>query len=112
MAEGGVILDVDNAVQASITLLAAEGGKAVAGRTQMRMMVFLLLKKAGPIAGRGLAGTDAHVRCDSGDVDAELRRLSDAGAIRCARSGLGATGAGREIADALGGTLTIAPRPF
>ena len=84
MEESGVILYVDNAVQASIILLAVEGGKAVAGRTQMRMMVFLLLKKVGSIAGRGLAGTDAHMRCDSGDVDAELRRLSDAGAIRCA----------------------------
>ena len=29
------MLDVDNAVQASIILLAAEGGEAVAGRTRM-----------------------------------------------------------------------------
>ena len=105
MAGSGAILEADNAVQASIILLAAEGGEAVAGRTQMRMMVFLLLKKVGPVAGKGLGGTDAHVRCDSGDVDAELRRLSDAGAIRCGRSGIEATVAGRAAADALGAWL-------
>ena len=105
MSGGGTLLDVDNAVQASILLLVAEGGEPVAGPTQMRTMVFLLLKKVGPVAGRGLGGTDAHERCDSGDVDAELRRLSDAGAVRCGSSGIEATGAGREIADALGRML-------
>ena len=102
MAETGIILDADNAVQASIILLAAEGGKAVMGPTVMRMMVFLLLRKVGPIAGRGLGATDAHVHCDSGDVDAELRRLSDAGVVRCGGPGIEATAAGREIANALG----------
>ena len=101
MAEGRTALDADNAVQASILLLAADGAEPVAGPTQMRMMVFLLLKKVGPIAGRGLGGTDAHARCDSGDVDAELRRLSDAGAIRCGRSGIEATESGRKAAAAL-----------
>ncbi len=101
MAEGRTALDADNAVQASILLFAADGGEPAAGPTQMRMMVFLLLKKVGPVAGRGLGGTDAHARCDSGDVDAELRRLSDAGAIRCGRLGIEATGAGRDAADAL-----------
>ena len=105
MAGSGTILEADNAVQASIILLAAEGGRAVMGPAKMRMMVFLLLKKVGPVAGKGLGGTDAHVRCDSGDVDAELRRLSDAGAIRCGRSGIEATGAGRDAAGALGDRL-------
>ena len=105
MAESGTILDADNAVQASIILLAAEGGKAVMGPVGMRMMVFLLLNKVGPIAGRGLGGTDAHVHYDSGDVDAELRRLSDAGVVRCGSSGIEATAAGRAIADALGEEL-------
>ncbi len=90
-----------NAVQASILLFAAEGGEPVASRTRMRMMVFYLLKHMGPIAGRGLGGTDAHARYDSGDVDAELRRLSDAGAVRCGRPGIEATEAGRVAADAL-----------
>ena len=102
MAETGIILDADNAVQASIILLAAEGGKAVMGPTVMRMMVFLLMRKVGPIAGRVLGATDAHVRCGSGDVDAELRRLSDAGVVRCGGPGIEATAAGREIANALG----------
>ncbi len=101
MAKSEAVLDVDGAVQASILLLAADGAEPVAGPTQMRMMVFLLLKKVGPVAGKGLGGTDAHARCDSGDVDAELRRLSDAGAIRCGRSGIEATGAGRKAAAAL-----------
>ena len=101
MAEGKAVLDAENAVQASILLLAAEGGAPVAGPTQMRTMVFLLLKKVGSIAGRGLGGTDAHERYDSSDVDAELRRLSDAGAVRCGGTGIEATGAGREAAAAL-----------
>ena len=101
MAKSKAVLDVDSAVQASILLLAAEGGEPVASLTRMRMMVFLLLKDVGPIAGRGLGGTDAHERCDSGDVEAELRRLSDAGAVRCGRPGIEATGAGRDAADAL-----------
>ena len=101
MAESETVVDADNAVQASILLLAADGGEPVASRTRMRMMVFYLLKHAGPIAGRGLGGTDAHARYDSGDVDAELRRLSDAGAVRCGRPGIEATEAGRDVADAL-----------
>ncbi len=105
MPGSGAALDVDNDVQASILLLAADGAEPVAGPTQMRMMVFLLLKKVGPVAGKGLGGTDAHARCDSGDVDAELRRLSDAGAIRCGRSGIEATEAGRKAAAALGEQL-------
>ena len=105
MAESKTVLDADNAVQASILLLAAEGGEPVAGPTQMRMMVFLLLKKVGSVAGRGLGGTDAHARCDSGDVDAELRRLAGAGAVRCGSSGIEATAAGREAAAALGERL-------
>ena len=105
MSGSGILLDVDNAVQASILLLAAEGGEPVAGPTQMRTMVFLLLKKVGPVAGRGLGGTDEHVRCDSGDVDAELRRLSDAGAVRYGSAGIEATGTGREAAGALGEQL-------
>ena len=78
---------MDGAVQSSILLLAADGGEPVAGPTPMRMMVFLL-KKVGLIAGRGLGGTDAHARCGSGDIGAELRHLSDAGAVRCGRSGI------------------------
>ena len=105
MSESGTALDVDNAVQASILLLASEGGEPVASLTRMRMMVFLLLKDVGPVAGRGLGGTDAHANCDSGDVDAELRRLTGAGAVRCGRSGIEATGAGREVAAALAGML-------
>ena len=105
MAEGRTALDADNAVQASILLLTADGAEPVAGPTLMRMMVFLLLKKVGPVAGRGLGGTDAHARCDSADVDAELLRLSDAGAIRCGRSGIEATEAGRRAAAALGEQL-------
>ena len=101
MAKSEAVLDVDSAVQASILLFAAEGGNPVAGPTKMRMMVFYLLKNVDSIAGRGLGGTDAHERCDSGDVDAELRRLSDAGAVRCGRPGIEATGAGRDAADAL-----------
>ena len=101
MAETGIVLDADNAVQASILLLAAEGGEPVASLTRMRMMVFLLLKDVGPIAGRGLGGTDAHANCGSGDVDAELRRLTGEGAVRCGRPGIEATGAGRDAADAL-----------
>ena len=101
MAKSEAVLDVDNAVQASILLLAADGGEPVAGPTQMRMMVFLLLKKVGSVAGRGLGGTDAHERCDSADVDAELRRLSDAGAVRCGGTGIEAIGSGRDAADAL-----------
>ena len=101
MAESGTVLDVDNAVQASILLFAADGGRPVATPTKMRMMVFYLLKHAGPIAGRGLGGTDAHMRYDSGDVDAELRRLSDAGAVRCSSSGIEPTESGRDAAAAL-----------
>ena len=101
MAKSEAVLDVDSAVQASILLFAAEGGKPVAGPTKMRMMVFYLLKNVDSIAGRGLGGTDAHVRCDSGDVDAKLRCLSDAGAVRCGSSGIEATGSGRDAADAL-----------
>ena len=105
MSGSGTLLDADNAVQASILLLAADGGAPVAGPTQMRTMVFLLLKKVGPVAGKGLEGMDAHERCDSGDVDAELRRLSGTGAVRCGSSGIEATEAGREIAGALGRML-------
>ena len=105
MAETGIVLDADNAVQASILLLAADGAEPVASRTRMRMMVFLLLKDMGPIAGRGLGGTDAHAHCDSADVDAELRRLTGAGAVRCGSSGIEATAAGREAAAALAGML-------
>ena len=101
MAEGEAVLDADNAVQASILLLAADGAEPVASRTRMRMMVFYLLKHAGPIAGRGLGGTDAHMRYDSGDVDAELRRLAGAGAVRCGSTGIEATESGRDAADAL-----------
>ena len=101
MAESGTILDVDNAVQASILLFAAEGGRPVMGTTKMRMMVFYLLKHAGSIAGKGLGGTDAHMRYDSGDVDAELRRLLDAGAIRRDGTAIEATAAGRDAAGAL-----------
>ena len=96
---------MDNAVQAAILLFAAEGCEPVMDRAKMRMMVFYLLKNAGPIAGRGLGGTDAHARCDSADVDAELRRLSDAGAVRCGRPGIEATEPGREAAAALGTRL-------
>ena len=105
MAEGGTILDVDNAVQASILLFAAEGGGPVMGPTKMRMMVFYLLKNAGSIAGKGLGGTDAHVNYDSGDVDAELQRLLDAGAIRRDGTAIEATAAGRDAAGALRGQL-------
>ena len=101
MAKSEAVLDMDSAVQASILLFAAEGGKPVAGPTKMRMMVFYLLKNVDSIAGRGLGGTDAHVRCDSGDVDAELRRLAGAGAVRCGGPGIEATEAGRVAADAL-----------
>ena len=110
MAETGIVLDADNAVQASILLLAAEGGEPVASRTRMRMMVFLLLKDMGPIAGRGLGGTDAHANCGSADVDAELRRLSDAGAVRCGRPGIEATGAGGTPPMRLRSGLTRTPR--
>lgn len=102
MAGSGIILDVDNAVQASILLLAGEGGKAVVGPTQMRMMVFLLLKKVGTVAGRGAGGRGHY---GGGDVDREMRRLSDAGAIRCSRTGIEVTGAGRDVAGALGAEL-------
>ena len=105
MAKGGAILDVDNAVQASILLFAAEGGRPVMGPTKMRMMVFYLLKHAGSIAGKGLGGTDAHMRYDSGDVDAELRRLLDAGAVRRDGTAIEATAAGRDAAGALRGQL-------
>ena len=105
MAESGTALDVDNAVQAAILLFAAEGCEPVMDRAKMRMMVFYLLKNVGSIAGRGLDGTDAHARCDSGDVDAELRRLSDVGAVRCGRPGIEATAAGRDAAAALGTRL-------
>ena len=105
MAESGTILDVDNAVQASILLFAAEGGRPVMGATKMRMMVFYLLKHAGSIAGKGLGGTDAHVNYDSGDVDAELRRLLDAGAVRRDSMAIEATAAGRDAAGALRGQL-------
>ena len=105
MPGSGAALDVDNAVQASILLLAADGGEPVASPTQMRMMVFLLLKDVGPVVGRGLEGSDARLRCDSGDVDAELRRLSDAGAVRCGSSGIEATEAGCKAAAALGEQL-------
>ena len=101
MAESGTILDVDNAVQASILLFAAEGGRPVMGATKMRMMVFYLLKHVGSIAGKGLGGTDAHVNYDSGDVDAELRRLLDAGALRRNSTAIEATAAGRDVAGAL-----------
>ena len=101
MAKGGTVLDVDNAVQASILLFAAEGGRPVMGTTKMRMMVFYLLKHAGSIAGKGLGGTDAHVNYDSGDVDAELRRLLDAGAVRRDSTAIEATAAGRDAASAL-----------
>ena len=101
MAESGTILDVDNAVQASILLFAAEGGGPVMGATKMRMMVFYLLKHVGSIAGRGLGGTDAHMRYDSGDIDAELRRLLDAGAVRRDSTAIEATAAGRDVAGAL-----------
>ena len=92
-------------MQASIVLLAAEGGEAVSGQTQMRMMVFLLLKKVGPIAGKGRVDTGTCGHYNGGDVDRELRRLSDAGAIHCDSSGIEATGEGREAADALGAGL-------
>lgn len=106
MAGSGIVLDVDNAVQASILLLAGEdGGKAVAGRTQMRMMVFLLLEKVGTIAGKGRGGAGGSGHYDSDDVDRELRHLSDAGVIRCSRSGIEVTGAGRDVASALGSEL-------
>ena len=105
MAESGTILDVDNAVQASILLFAAEGGRPVMGTTKMRMMVFYLLKHVGSIAGKGLGGTDAHMRYDSGDVDAELRRLLDAGAVRRDSTAIEATAAGRDAAGALRGQL-------
>ena len=105
MAESGTILDVDNAVQASILLFAAEGGRPVMGATKMRMMVFYLLKHVGSIAGKGLGGTDAHVNYDSGDVDAELRRLLDAGALRRNSTAIEATAAGRDAAGALRGQL-------
>ena len=105
MAGSGTVLDVDNAVQASIVLLAAEGGEAVAGRTQMRMMVFLLLKKVGLIAGKGRVDADMCGHYNGGDVDRELRRLSDAGAVRCGSSGIEATGEGMEAAVALGAGL-------
>ena len=105
MAKGGTILDVDNAVQASILLFAAEGGGPVMGTTKMRMMVFYLLKNAGSIAGKGLGGTDAHMRYDSGDVDAELRRLLDAGAVRRDSTAIEATAAGRDAAGVLRGRL-------
>ena len=101
MAKSEAVLDVDSAVQASILLFAAEGGEPVASPTKMRMMVFYLLKHVGPIAGRGLGSTDAHARYDSGDVDAELRRLVGAGAVRCGGPGIEATEAGRVAADAL-----------
>ena len=105
MPGGGTVLDVENAVQASIILLAAEGGEAVTGRTQMRMMVFLLLKKVGSIAGKGRVDADMCGHYNGGDVDRELRRLSDAGAVRCGSSGIEATGAGRDAAVALGAGL-------
>ena len=96
---------MENAVQASILLFAAEGGGPVMGATRMRMMVFYLLKNAGSIAGKGLGGTDAHVNYDSGDVDAELRRLLDAGAVRRDSDAIEATAAGRDAAGALRGQL-------
>ncbi len=101
MAESETVVDADNAVQASILLFAAEGGEPVASPTRMRMMVFYLLKHMGPIAGRGLGSTDAHARYDSGDVDAELRRLAGAGAVRCGSTGIEATESGRAAVDAL-----------
>ena len=105
MAESGAILDVDNAVQASILLFAAEGGRPVMGPAKMRMMVFYLLKNAESIAGKGLGGTDAHVNYDSGDIDAELRRLLDAGAVRRDSTAIEATAAGRDAAGVLRGRL-------
>ena len=101
MAEGGMILDVENAVQASILLFAAEGGGPVMGTTKMRMMVFYLLRHAGSIAGKGLGYTDAHMRYDSADVDAELQHLLDAGAVRRDSDAIEATAAGRDAAGAL-----------
>ena len=108
MAESGAVLDVDNDVQASILLLAAEGGESVMGRTKMQMMVLVLLKNAGSIAGRGCIDADLRGRRSGGgggggdDVDRELRRLSDAGAIRCSRLRIEATAEGRAAAVALG----------
>ena len=106
MAESGAVLDVDNDVQASILLLAAEGGESVMGRTKMQMMVLVLLKNTGSIAGRGCIDADLRGRRSGGgggdDVDRELRRLSDAGAIRCSRLRIEATAEGRAAAVALG----------
>ena len=99
------ILDVGNAVQASIILLANEGGGAVMGRTKMRMMVFLLLKKAGSIAGKGDSGANTHVHYNGKAVDRELRHLSEVGAIRYNHSLIEITDVGREVAIALGGSI-------
>ena len=71
----------------------------------MRMMVFLLLKKVGSIVGSDRGGAGGSGYYGSDDVDRELRRLSDAGAIRCGRSGIEVTGAGRDVASALGAEL-------
>ena len=99
------VLDVGNAVQASIILLANEGGGAVMGRTKMRMMVFLLLKKAGSIAAKGDSGADTHVHHSVEAVDRELRHLSEVGAIRYNHSLIEITDVGREVAIALVGRI-------
>lgn len=106
------VMDVGNAVQASIILLANEGGGAVMVRTKMRMMVLLLLKKAGSIAGKGDSGANTRVHYNGEAVDREFRHLSEVGAIRYNRSLIEITDVCREVAIALGGGSTITPWPY
>lgn len=68
----------------------------------MRLMVFSLLKNAGPAVGGGRVDADLCGHYNGGGVDREPRRLSDAGAIRRNRSKFELTGEGRDAAAALG----------
>ena len=97
---------VDDAVQASIILLANEGGAPVTGRIKMQRMVLALLKNAAsipctdrrvPLDGEALDGE----ALDGKAVDREPRYLSRTGAVRCGRSQIEITAAGRAPAESL-----------
>ena len=86
----------DDAVQASIILLANEGGAPVTGRIKMQRMVLALLKNAASIPC-----TDRRVLLDGEAVDRAPRYLSRTGAVRCGRSQIEITAAGRAPAESL-----------
>ena len=101
MGAGESFHGADNPVQASIILLANEGGAPVMGRIKMQKMVLALSKNAVSIAC-----TDRRVpfdgeAVDGEAVDRELRHLSSIGAVRCGRSQIEITAAGRAAAMSL-----------